>query len=135
MPGIIGIAHVELSVRDLDASEAWYTKVFGMKVLGGGRDERWGISDRALLEPESKVVVALTQHDANGGGAFVPSVTGLDHLALAVAGRDELRAWEQHFADMGLDYDPLLEWPHGATVIVRDPDGIAIELYVRGAEG
>lgn len=133
MPSITGIAHIELSVRDLDASAEWYTKVFGMIALGGGREERWGIADRALLHRESRTVLALTQHDANDGAPFVPSVTGLDHLAFAVADRDELRRWEQHLAELGVDFAPILEWPHGASVTARDPDAIAIELYVRGA--
>jgi catechol 2,3-dioxygenase-like lactoylglutathione lyase family enzyme len=29
MPGMKGIAHVELSVSDLDASASWYTALLG----------------------------------------------------------------------------------------------------------
>lgn len=72
------------------------------------------------------------QHDANQGAAFEPSRAGLDHLAFAVADRDQLRAWEQRLADLGADHTPLEEWSHGAAVTARDPDGIALEFYVRG---
>lgn len=133
MPAITGIAHVELSVRDLDVSEAWYVKVFGMRTVWAGRDEGRQFSDRAVRDPHSGVVLGLTQHRANSGERFLPNRTGLDHLSFVVADRDELRAWQERLAELGVDYTPLEEWTNGAAVTARDPDGIAIEFIVRGA--
>lgn len=132
MPAITGIAHVELSVRDLDASTVWYGDVLGMKPVWDGADEAQGIVARALREPASGIVLALTQHRAASSAPFDPRRPGLDHLSFAVADRDELRAWEQRLATLGVDYTALEEWSHGAAVTARDPDGIAIEFYVRG---
>jgi glyoxylase I family protein len=132
MPSITGIAHVELSVRDLDASEAWYATLLDLRRVWEGADDAQGIDARALLEPNTRVILALTQHTSGSAERFTPTRPGLDHLSLAVADRDELRRWQQHLAGLGLDYTPIEEWSHGAGLTVRDPDGIAIEFYVRG---
>lgn len=132
MPRITGIAHVELSVRNLDASEAWYTNLLGVQRVFEDRDDGRGIASRAVLEPNSRTVLGLMQHTANAGDTFTPSRTGLDHLSFSVADRNELRAWQQRAADLGLDYTPLEEWSWGAAVTMRDPDGIALEFCVRG---
>jgi glyoxylase I family protein len=133
MPAITGIAHVELSVRDLDASTAWYGDVIGMKPVWDGADAAQGIVARALRDPGSGIVLALTQHTARSGDRFDARGPGLDHLSFAVADRNQLRAWERHLAGLGVDYTPFEEWSHGAAVTARDPDGIAVEFYVRGA--
>lgn len=133
MPAITGIAHVELTVRDLDTSEAWYRRVFGMQSVWEGRDEERQLHSRALRDPLSGVVLGLMQHRANAGEPFAPNRTGLDHLSFAVADRAELRSWEARLAELAVEHTPLEEWSHGAGVTVRDPDGIAIELFVRGA--
>lgn len=133
MPAITGIAHVELSVRDLDTSTAWYGAVLGMKPVWDGADETQGIVARALRDPASGIVLALTQHTATSADRFDARGPGLDHLSFAVADRDELGAWERHLAKLGVDYTPFEEWSHGAAVTARDPDGIAVEFYVRGA--
>lgn len=133
MPSITGIAHVELSVRDLDASEAWYNRLLGARRVWEGRDDGQRIIARALVEPATRMVLALTQHLDAPDTRFDVRRPGLDHLSFAVADRDELRAWQAHLAALGLDYTPLEEWPHGAAVTVRDPDGIALEFYVQGA--
>jgi glyoxylase I family protein len=132
MPSITGIAHVELSVRNLERSAAWYMELLGSRRVFDNRDEERGLTACALLEPGSGLVLALMQHDANQGFAFDPDRAGLDHLAFAVADRNELRAWQQRLEELGVEYTPLEEWSHGAAVTVRDPDGIALEFYVRG---
>jgi catechol-2,3-dioxygenase len=132
MPSITGIAHVELSVRDLDTSQAWYENMLGLKTVFNDRDDRYSISARALRDPSSGVVLALTQHDGNGGEEFNPRRAGLDHLSFGVADRNELESWHRHLTERGADPSEIADWSHGTSMTVRDPDGIAIELYVRG---
>ena len=133
MPSITGIAHVELSVRDLEASAAWYLRVLGLRRVFDERNNERGLTACALLDRASGIVLALMQHGASTGETFDSNRAGLDHLSFAVADRDGLREWERHLAELGTDYTPLEEWSHGAAVTVRDPDGIALEFYVRGA--
>jgi catechol 2,3-dioxygenase-like lactoylglutathione lyase family enzyme len=132
MPTITGIAHVELSVRDLNVSAAWYMELLGMRRVFDDRNDERGLSACALRDPVSGIILALTQHDAGTGEPFDAARPGLDHVAFAVADRAELQQWQHRLAGMGADYTPLEEWSHGAAVTARDPDGIAIEFYVRG---
>lgn len=132
MPTITGIAHVELSVRDLETSAAWYSTLLGLRRVFDEHNSDLGITACALLDPASGLVLALTEHTGGAADPFTPRRAGLDHLAFAVADRDELRQWQQRLAELDADYSPLAEWSHGAAVTARDPDGIAIEFYVRG---
>lgn len=58
MAMITGVAHIELSVRDIDASEAWYTGLFGLRRVSAGDDNGRGLVDRALLHPEARLIIA-----------------------------------------------------------------------------
>lgn len=134
LPVIRGIAHVELTVRDLDRSEAWYARVLGMVRAWEGRDDVRRITARALVEPQSRTVLGLTQHQDADGTRFDMRRPGLDHLAFAVADRAALQEWQAHLMALGTDFTPVEEWSHGAGLTVRDPDGIALEFYVRGPQ-
>ncbi|MBI2764334.1 MAG: VOC family protein [Chloroflexi bacterium] len=136
MPSITGIAHVELTVRDLAESEAWYVNLLGFRHVFDGRDSVRGLVAVALFHPETKIVFALIQHPDAGVSSFDARRPGLDHLAFAVRDRAELRAWEARLAELGLDYSPFeqrsAETGRGAAVTAFDPDGIAIEFFVGG---
>ena len=129
-PKITGIAHVELSVSDLDASVAWYCRVFGAKDVHRGRNDARGFRDCAIVEPETRTVIAFTQHDSLEGGRFSPQRTGLDHLSFAVADETGLDAWRRHLEELGVEHDPIDDRAFAISMTVRDPDGIALEFYV-----
>ena len=61
MPDITGIAHVELSVRDLDRSVEWYTKLLGARDVWRGASDKYGITACAIYESKSKMVFAFTR--------------------------------------------------------------------------
>lgn len=129
-PKISGIAHVELSVSDLDASVAWYCRVLGAKDVWRGRNEERGIRACAILEPETRTVIAFTQHDAMEGGPFTPRRTGLDHLSFRVADEAAIEAWRLHLDELGIEHDPIDDQGFAVALNLRDPDGIALEFYV-----
>lgn len=129
-PKITGIAHVELSVSDLDVSVAWYCRVLGAKDVFRARNEALGFRACAILEPETRTVIAFTQHDAIEGGPFTPRRTGLDHLSFAVADAAAIEAWRQHLDELGVDHDPIDDQGFALGLNLRDPDGIALEFYV-----
>jgi hypothetical protein len=62
MPGINGIAHVELSVRDLDKSVRWYCELLGAQDVFRATNDAYRVTACAILEPRSKLVLAFTQH-------------------------------------------------------------------------
>ena len=79
-----------LTVRDLDASAAWYQRVFGWTVLRRLSAEEAGSARVLLLDPQSFFVVGLCQPADAAGGRFDHRTTGLDHFAFAVADDAEL---------------------------------------------
>ena len=130
MPTITGLAHVEISVHDLDASEAWYTKTFEMVRVFDGKDDAIGIRARALLEPKSGVIFAITEHKTNAGERFDPRRTGLDHVSFGVADPSELRAWQEHLKALGESPSGIVEQGPGfSSFTVPDPDGIPVEFF------
>ena len=128
-PRITGIAHVELSVSDLDASVAWYCRVLGAKDVWRGRNDARGFRDCAIREPETGTVLAFTQHDHLEGGPFTPRRTGLDHLSFAVADEAALRSWSRYLDELGIEHDPIDDRGSILSMTLKDPDGIALEFY------
>ncbi|WP_350274465.1 VOC family protein [Kribbella sp. HUAS MG21] len=122
MPAFAGIDHVSLSVTDLDRSEQFYTEVLGLKpLLDFG-------SVRILVDRPSGFILALAKHDGAAGGPFTELNTGLDHLGMAAATRDELVEWERRFEALGVTYTPIRDEAFASHLNFRDPDDIALEF-------
>ena len=128
MPAISGVAHVELSVSNLDASVKWYEALLAARDVFRGADEHEQITDCAIFEPVSKTVLAFTEHQRKEGGPFTPRRTGLDHLCFGVASEAELRAWLDHLADLSVPNSGIQDYGYGLAITCSDPDGIALEF-------
>ena len=128
MPDITGIAHVELSVRDLDTSVAWYTKLLGARDVWRGSNDRYGITACTIYEPKSKMVFAFTQHGEQEQEGFSAKRPGLDHVSFGVVDRDALEAWVEHLDALGIAHSPIQDDHQPPSVTFSDPDGIALEL-------
>jgi glyoxylase I family protein len=132
VPAVAGISHVGLTVRDIIASEAWYAEVLG---LVRAFVEPHAIGDGyavVMTRPGTALFVGLEHHPGAEREQFSPLHTGLDHLALHVANREDIDEWVTHFNAIGIEHQELFETaepvPH-ALVLIRDPDGIPIELF------
>jgi catechol 2,3-dioxygenase-like lactoylglutathione lyase family enzyme len=128
MPHFAGVNHVALTVTDLDVSEAFYTEVLGFRRV---LDIGYG---RICLHQATGFVLALLRHPGADGGRFSELATGLDHLGLAAADRDELVEWEARLRDAGVEYTPIRDMELGHHLNFRDPDGIALELQAPTAQ-
>jgi glyoxylase I family protein len=131
MPAISGIAHVELSVRDLDRSVAWYCKLLGARDVFRATNDIYGITACAILEPQSKLVLAFTQHREEDSSEFDPRRVGLDHVSFAVRDRAELDAWVARLDELGIAHSDVQNEGYAHQVTFRDPDGIALEFSAR----
>ncbi len=129
MTEITGLAHVELSVSDLERSVRWYCRLLDARDVFRASDEKEGIRACAIFEPRSRLVLAFTEHAAALPGPFTPRRVGLDHLAFAVPDRAALDAWRERLDELGIAHDGIRDEGFAQALALRDPDGIAIEFY------
>ena len=130
-PQLGGIHHVGLTVSDVEASEAWYRRVLGLERVFV--EPHHGGTGHAVVmnRPGTALHIGLDHHEAHEGEPFAEHRTGLDHLAVHVAERDELDAWAAHLEALGVPHSPITDrsepFPY-ATLVLRDPDNIQLEL-------
>jgi glyoxylase I family protein len=79
------------------------------------------------------MAIEFQQHDANAGETFDPVRTGFDHMGLKVDSRDELLAWQSHFARLGVEHTPVVDRSYdgqpAAVLTFKDPDRIQFEMF------
>ena len=126
------VAHIRLTVTDIDRSRKFYESVFGWPVAIELPDD----ADDATREQLSFLFGGVLY---NAGDCLIglrPVATdrfdenrvGLDHLCLRVASRDELDAAAAHLDELGYAHEPIKDIGHGYILEFRDPDHIALEL-------
>jgi glyoxylase I family protein len=126
------IAHVRLTVTDIERSRRFYESVFSWPVLleiPENADEATRNQLRFLF---GGVIYDL-------GGALIglrPVATdrsdedraGLDHIAFRTASKAELDAAAQHLDALGIAHEPVKDIGPSYILEFRDPDNIALEL-------
>lgn len=124
---VLGIEHVDLTVRDVARSEAWYGKVLpelGFKRIEDG-DPRWVNAHLSIaIRP---CAPALTDVE------FDRYRAGLHHLAFKVKSRTDVDEFYRFLVLRRLTVlDPPAEYPQYGknyyAVFFADPDGIKLEL-------
>jgi glyoxylase I family protein len=128
MGTITGGHHIAFTVRDADASAAWYADLLGMQVVLQGDDE--DVRFRVLAHPDSGWVIGVRQYPTRPDGAFDELRTGLDHFALGVSSRADLEEWQRELEHRGIRYTPIAETPIGSVIVFRDPDNIQLEFWL-----
>jgi glyoxylase I family protein len=124
---LAGFHHVALTIRDLDASVAWYRRVFGfVELFREDGDER-----RACVMgfAGGGYSVGLVEHQPALGAGFDARRRGLDHLAFTVESEDALGEWARLLTEHAVAHSGVIEVPPGAILNLKDPDGIAIALF------
>ncbi|MGW4124123.1 VOC family protein [Nocardia sp. NPDC004711] len=124
-PQITGISHLSLSVRDRDASVAWYGDLLGFQPL-----TTLDCDDflETICMDSNGTILAFQQHLAGGSG-FDPSRSGLDHLAFGVNSSAALEEWSTFLDERGVTWSPVADTPFGKVLCFRDPDGLQLELF------
>jgi len=129
MPAFANVAHIDLSVSDVERSAEWYSEVLGLRRL-----RRADLDNRimvVLLHPPTGLIVGLNQHHAPTADRFDEHRPGLDHLGLAVAERADLDEWEARLTALGVEHSPVQDAPSGSgtALVFRDPDNIQLEFW------
>src|SRR5664279_2032918 len=128
-PGLLGLSHLGLSVRDVPAAQRFWTSVMGFTTLFDGGDFCM------IFEPSSRLAMGLSNQQGQTEGSFDERHVGLDHLALAVADVATLLRWEQRLTDLDVPHSPIATSDAGHHLNLRAPDNFPIELFVLNGEG
>lgn len=133
MPPISGRLEVNLSVRDVARSAAWYVELVGFHQRYDHTSPDDGMRYICLEEPQSALVLCLVGHTTNNGEMFDERRTGLDHLEFLVEERGHLDEWAARLDELGVPHSGVkeLEYTPNAMLTFRDPDNIQLEFFWR----
>jgi glyoxylase I family protein len=126
------IAHVRLTVTDIERSRRFYESVFGWPVL-------LEVPDNADEATRTQLGFLLGGVIYDLGGALIalrPAASdrfhedraGLDHIAFRTADKAELDSAADYLDELGIDHEPVKDIGPAYILEFRDPDNIALEL-------
>jgi glyoxylase I family protein len=126
------VAHVRLTVTDIERSRQFYESVFDWPVLIEVPENADEATKSALSFLYGGVVYDL-------GGTLIglrPVATdrfdedraGLDHIAFRMGSKAELDSAAAHLDEVGIQHEPIKDIGPAYILEFRDPDNIALEL-------
>ena len=134
-PPLGGVHHFSPTVTDIEASAAWYQRVFGLERIPvpfphhGAEETGHAV---LLSDPVSGFIFGLHHHTSNAGEAFDEVRTGLDHMAFSVPDRAALVTWGAWLDELGVRHSGITDmtapFPY-SLLVFRDPDNIQLELF------
>jgi len=126
------IAHVRLTVTDIERSRQFYESVFGWPVLIESPDSADAATREVLGFLFGGVIydlgVTLIGLRPVANDRFHEDRCGLDHLAFRVASKAELDDATAHLDELGVEHEPIKDIGPSYILEFRDPDNIALEL-------
>jgi catechol-2,3-dioxygenase len=122
MPALDAFSHVSLTVTDPERSAAFYNRVLGMETVSS--------SSTLIVVARAGMMIALLNHAGTTDQGFDPTRIGLDHVAFQVPSRAELESWQASLIADGVTCSAIETSPRGLHLNLKDPDNIAIELFV-----
>ena len=125
-PTFPAIQHVALTVSDLRASEAWYTRLLGVEPV---LDEDTGPFHHIVYLLGGTLLGLHGFSALESTEAFNERRPGLDHVAFGCASRQDLVDWASRLDDLGVAHGGVVDAGYGSGLSFRDPDNIALELF------
>jgi catechol 2,3-dioxygenase-like lactoylglutathione lyase family enzyme len=116
LPPTLGIRHIALKVRDIEAAEAFYAKVLGYRV-------EWRPDADNLYLTRDGDNLALHKEQRTAGGA-------LDHFGIMLKKADDVEVWADHFKAHGIKLakEPKTHRDGTRSFYVNDPEGNTIQF-------
>jgi glyoxylase I family protein len=128
VPEFPALAHVAVTVTDLERSTRWYSALFGSQPVLD-EDEPIGGFHHTVFVLGGGHLFGLHTHGQAATGTFDEHHTGLDHVAFACSDRAELQTWVARLEELGVTHGGIVDAPYGSGLSFRDPDGIALEFF------
>ncbi len=126
------VAHVRLTVTDIERSRQFYESVFGWPVLielpqdaDATTRTRLGFLFGGVIYDAGGTLIGLRPV---GRDPFDEDRTGLDHLAFRLRSLAEVNEAARHLDDLGIAHGPVKDIGPSYILEFRDPDNIALEL-------
>ena len=131
MDEIEGIVETAIYADDLDAAEAFYCGVLGLRLIGreAGRHVFFRAGTHGVL------LIFNPATTAQGGTLPPHGARGPGHFALGVRA-GSLDAWRKRLAEHGVAIEQEVQWPRGGhSIYFRDPAGNLAEILTPGLWG
>ena len=133
LPRLDRIVETALYCDDLARSRAFYVDIFGAEpLLDSGRLLALSVGGSSVLLLFQR---GATLEPLPTPGGVVPAHggSGVQHIAFAVANRDELERWAERLEQSGIEIESRVRWSRGGeSLYIRDPDQHSIELITPG---
>jgi glyoxylase I family protein len=126
MPDFPAVAHVAVTVTDLDTSRQWYQRLFDAEPV---LDEDTGTFHHVVWSLDG-TLFGIHQHpELTSSDMFDELRPGLDHVAFGVADRGALATWQDRLDELGIANGGIVDAHYGSGLSFRDPDNIALEVF------
>ena len=133
MPAFPPLAHVAITVSDLERSTDWYRRLLGSEPVLDEDEEAGGFHHTVFLLGGGHLFGLHTHPEGGADEAFDERRSGLDHVAFACADRAELEQWAAKLDDLDIEHGGIKDAHYGSGVSFRDPDNIALEFFAPAA--
>jgi catechol 2,3-dioxygenase-like lactoylglutathione lyase family enzyme len=120
------ITHVAITVTNLEASRAWYTKVLGVEPV---LDEDTGTFWHVVYAVGNTLLGLHGFPRLASSEPFNERKPGLDHIAFGCADREALVQWANRLDKLEIAHGDIVDAHYGSGLSFRDPDNIALELF------
>ena len=120
------ITHVAVTVTDLEASAAWYTRLLGAEPV---LDEDTGPFRHIVYALGNTLLGLHGFPQLSSKDAFDERRPGLDHIAFGCANRGELVEWAERLDSLGIAHGEIVDAGYGSGLSFHDPDNVALELF------
>ena len=114
--------HVAITVKDLEASAAWYEKVFGFT---RNQFKEWGPFPIFMLAGKSGVAL-FPAHDNDQSRSPDSRNVKIDHFAFNV-NRENFDLAKQKFEQLNIIFT-IKNYHYFESIYINDPDGHCVEL-------
>ena len=120
------IAHVAITVNDLDLSVSWYHKLLESEPV---LNEDTGPFHHVVFMLGNTLLGLHKFPGRPSAERFSEFRPGLDHIGFGCANRAELEQWKKRLDGLGIENGGIVDAPYGSGLSFRDPDNIALEFF------